>query len=45
MSTPTTLATAACPTLPSVRRLSVVAPLRILGAQVVWRVLWNLKAH
>jgi hypothetical protein len=45
MSIPTTLATAACPTLPSARRLSVVAPIRILGAQVLWRVLWDLKTH
>ena len=40
MSIPSTLASAACPTLPSPRRLSAVAPVRLLGAHVVWRVLW-----
>ena len=43
MSIPSTLASAACPTLPSPRRLSAVAPVRLLGAHVVWRLLW--EAH
>jgi hypothetical protein len=43
MSIPSTLASAACPTLPSPRRLSAVAPVRLLGARVVWRLLW--EAH
>lgn len=43
MSIPSTLASAACPTLPSPQRLSAVAPVRLLGAHVVWRLLW--EAH
>ncbi len=41
MSIPSTLASSACPTLPSPRRISAVAPVRLLGAHVVWRVLWE----
>lgn len=41
MSIPSTLASSACPTLPSPRRMSAVAPVRLLGAHVVWRVLWE----
>lgn len=44
MSIPSTLASSACPTLPSPRRLNAVAPVRLLGAHVVWRVLWEAKA-
>ena len=33
MSIPSTLASSACPTLPSPRRASAVAPVRLLGAQ------------
>lgn len=44
MSIPSTLASSACPTLPSPRRLTAVAPVRLLGAHVVWRVLWEAKA-
>ena len=44
MSIPATLSSAACPTLPSPRRrLSVSAPVRLLGAHVVWQVLWSAK--
>ena len=43
MSIPSTLASSACPTLPSPRRLTAVAPVRLLGAHVVWRLLW--EAH
>lgn len=43
MSIPSTLASAACPTLPSPRRISAVAPVRLLGAHVVWRVLWEAR--
>ncbi|MDR7251622.1 hypothetical protein J2X46_000594 [Nocardioides sp. BE266] len=44
MSIPATLSSAACPTLPSPRRrLSVTAPVRLLGAQVVWQVLWTAR--
>lgn len=43
MSIPSTLATAACPTLPSPRRLSAVAPVRLIGAHVVWRLLWEAR--
>lgn len=43
MSIPSTLASSACPTLPSPRRLNAVAPVRLLGAHVVWRLLW--EAH
>ena len=44
MSIPATLSSAACPTLPSPRRrLSVAAPVRLLGAHVVWRVLWSAR--
>lgn len=42
MSIPSTLASAACPTLPSPRRLSAAAPVRLLGAHVVWRLLWEV---
>jgi hypothetical protein len=41
MSIPSTLASSACPTLPSPRRVSAVAPVRLLGAHVVWRMLWD----
>jgi hypothetical protein len=44
MSIPSTLASSACRTLPSPRRLNAVAPVRLLGAHVVWRVLWEAKA-
>ena len=44
MSIPATLSSAACPTLPSPRRrLSVAAPVRLLGAHVVWRILWEAQ--
>lgn len=43
MSIPSTLASSACPTLPSPRRVSAVAPVRLLGAHVVWRVLWEAR--
>ena len=44
MSIPATLSSAACATLPSPRRrLSVAAPVRLLGAHVVWQVLWTAK--
>ncbi len=43
MSIPSTLASSACPTLPSPRRLSAVAPVRLLGAHVVWRILWEAQ--
>ncbi len=43
MSIPSTLASSACPTLPSPRRPSAVAPVRLLGAHVVWRVLWEAR--
>ncbi len=43
MSIPSTLASSACPTLPSPRRVNAVAPVRLLGAHVVWRLLW--EAH
>ncbi|MBS2939197.1 hypothetical protein KDN32_15760 [Nocardioides sp. J2M5] len=43
MSIPSTLASSACPTLPSPRRASAIAPVRLLGAHVVWRLLW--EAH
>ncbi|KRE92865.1 hypothetical protein ASG76_15495 [Nocardioides sp. Soil774] len=43
MSIPSTLASAACPTLPSPRRISAAAPVRLLGAHVVWRVLWEAR--
>jgi hypothetical protein len=43
MSIPSTLASSACPTLPSPSRLSAVAPVRLLGAHVVWRVLWEAR--
>jgi hypothetical protein len=43
MSIPSTLASAACPTLPSPRRVDPIAPVRLLGAHVVWRLLW--EAH
>ena len=43
MSIPSTLASAACPTLPSPRRVSAVAPVRLLGAHVVWRILWEAQ--
>ena len=43
MSIPSTLASSACPTLPSPRRLTAAAPVRLLGAHVVWRVLWEAK--
>jgi len=42
MSIPSMLASSACPTLPSPRRLSAVAPVRLLGAHVVWRLLWRV---
>lgn len=41
MSIPSTLASSACPTLPSPPRISAVAPVRLLGAHLVWRVLWE----
>lgn len=41
MSIPSTLASSACPTLPSPRRASATAPVRLLGAHVVWRILWE----
>ena len=45
MSIPATLSSAACPTLPSPqRRLSVAAPVRLLGAHVVWQVLWSARS-
>lgn len=45
MSIPATLSSAACPTLPSPRRrMSVAAPVRLLGAHVVWQVLWTAKS-
>jgi hypothetical protein len=43
MSIPSTLASSACPTLPSPRRISAVAPVRLLGAHVVWRLLWDAQ--
>jgi hypothetical protein len=43
MSIPSTLASSACPTLPSPRRVSAVAPVRLLGAHVVWRILWEAQ--
>ncbi|RYB93204.1 hypothetical protein EUA93_01850 [Nocardioides oleivorans] len=43
MSIPSTLASSACPTLPSPRRVSAVAPVRLLGAHVVWRMLWDAR--
>jgi hypothetical protein len=43
MSIPSTLASSACPTLPSPRRLTAIAPVRLLGAHVVWRLRW--EAH
>lgn len=43
MSIPSTLASAACPTLPSPRRVSAVSPVRLLGAHVVWRILWEAQ--
>lgn len=44
MSIPATLSSAGCPTLPSPRRrLSVAAPVRLLGAHVVWQVLWSAR--
>ncbi|MBC2933710.1 hypothetical protein [Nocardioides sp. zg-1228] len=43
MSIPSTLTSSACPTLPSPRRPSAVAPVRLLGAHVLWRLLW--QAH
>ena len=43
MSIPSTLASSACPTLPSPRRVSAVAPVRLLGAHVVWRILWDAQ--
>jgi hypothetical protein len=43
MSIPSTLASSACPTLPSPRRVSAVAPVRLLGAHVVWRLLWEAQ--
>ncbi|MFC7362036.1 hypothetical protein [Nocardioides astragali] len=43
MSIPSTLASSACPTLPSPPRLNAVAPVRLLGAHVVWRMLWEAK--
>jgi hypothetical protein len=43
MSIPSTLASSACPTLPSPRRVGAVTPVRLLGAHVVWRVLWDAK--
>ncbi len=42
MSIPSTLASSACPTLPSSPRRAV-APVRLLGAHVVWRVLWEAR--
>ncbi|HYH72031.1 MAG TPA: hypothetical protein VD764_02360 [Nocardioides sp.] len=41
MSIPSTLASSACPTLPSPPRVSAGAPVRLLGARLVWRVLWE----
>ena len=43
MSIPSTLASSACPTLPSPRRASAVAPVRLFGAHVVWRILWEAQ--
>ena len=43
MSIPSTLASSACPTLPSPRRLNPAAPVRLLGAHVVWRLLWETR--
>ncbi|CAM3809260.1 hypothetical protein [Nocardioides zeicaulis] len=43
MSIPSTLASSACPTLPSPRRASATAPVRLLGAHVVWRILWEAR--
>ena len=43
MSIPSTLASSACPTLPSPRRVSAVAPVRLLGAHDVWRILWEAQ--
>ena len=43
MSIPSTLASSACPTLPSPSRASAVAPVRLLGAHVVWRILWEAQ--
>ena len=43
MSIPSTLASSACPTLPSPRRVSAVLPVRLLGAHVVWRILWEAQ--
>jgi hypothetical protein len=43
MSIPSTLASSACPTLPSPQRLSAVTPVRLLGAHVVWRILWEAR--
>lgn len=45
MSIPSTLTSSACPTLPSPRRISAVAPVRLLGAHLVWRVLWEAGRH
>ena len=42
MSIPSTLASSACPTLPSSPRRAV-APVRLLGAHVVWRILWEAQ--
>ena len=43
MSIPSTLASSACPTLPSPRRVNPVAPVRLLGAHVVWLLLWEVR--
>ncbi|GAA1925678.1 hypothetical protein [Nocardioides hwasunensis] len=43
MSIPSTLASSACPTLPSPSRLSAATPVRLLGAHVVWRLLWETR--
>ncbi len=43
MSIPSTLASSACPTLPSPRRSTATAPVRLLGAHVVWRLLWEAR--
>lgn len=43
MSIPSTLASSACPTLPSPRRVDPTAPVRLLGAHVVWRLLWEAR--
>ena len=43
MSIPSPLATSACPTLPSPRRVSAAAPVWLLGAHVVWRILWDAQ--